>query len=133
MSLLVVFVKTSTRLTSELSRSDHALEQGNGGVVGVGEFEVESIEDGQRGVESYEVEESERPHRETEGRHGVVHVLNNWSMMPSVNEQMQLAGSETSDSMVAARFLLKPGRSYEEALAHLLNLMKQGWAAGGRS
>jgi hypothetical protein len=25
------------------------------------------------------------------------------------------------------------GRSYEEALQHLLNLMKQGWAAGGRS
>ena len=24
------------------------------------------------------------------------------------------------------------GRSYEEALAHLLNLMKQGWAADGR-
>ncbi len=25
------------------------------------------------------------------------------------------------------------GRSYNEALAHLLNLMKQGWAAGGRN
>jgi hypothetical protein len=25
------------------------------------------------------------------------------------------------------------GRPYEEALQHLLNLMKQGWAAGGRS
>jgi hypothetical protein len=25
------------------------------------------------------------------------------------------------------------GRSHEEALQHLLNLMKQGWAAGGRS
>jgi hypothetical protein len=25
------------------------------------------------------------------------------------------------------------GRSYEEALAHLLGLMKQGWAAGGGS
>ena len=25
------------------------------------------------------------------------------------------------------------GRSYEEALQHLLNLMKQGWAAGGGS
>ena len=24
------------------------------------------------------------------------------------------------------------GRSYEEALAHLLNLMKQGWAAAGK-
>ena len=25
------------------------------------------------------------------------------------------------------------GRSYDEALTHLLNLMKQGWAAGGQS
>ena len=49
-------------------------------------------------------------------RHGVVHVFNNWSMMPWVNEQMAVPGSETSDSMVAARFLLKPGRSYEEAV-----------------
>ena len=49
-------------------------------------------------------------------RHGVVHVFNNWSMMPSVSEQMQLAGSETSDRLLAARFLLKPGRSYEEAV-----------------
>jgi hypothetical protein len=24
-------------------------------------------------------------------------------------------------------------RSYDDALQHLLNLMKQGWAAGGRS
>ena len=49
-------------------------------------------------------------------KHGVVHVFNNWSMMPSVGEQMAVPGSETSDSMVAARFLLKPGRSYEEAV-----------------
>ena len=25
------------------------------------------------------------------------------------------------------------GRSYDEALQHLLTLMRQGWAAGGRS
>ena len=49
-------------------------------------------------------------------RHGVVHVFNNWSMMPSVSEQMQLQGSETSDRVLAARFFLKPGRSYEEAV-----------------
>ena len=29
---------------------------------------------------------------------------------------MVVAGSDTSDAMVAARFLLKPGRSYEEAV-----------------
>ncbi len=49
-------------------------------------------------------------------RHGVVHVLNNWSAMPTVGEQMMVPDSDTSDSMVAARFLLKPGRKYEEAV-----------------
>lgn len=49
-------------------------------------------------------------------KHEVVHVFNNWSMMPTVGEQMVVTGSDTSDSMVAARFLLKPGRKYEEAV-----------------
>jgi len=49
-------------------------------------------------------------------KHGVVHVFNNWSMMPTVGEQMMVPDSDTSDSMVAARFLLKPGRKYEEAV-----------------
>lgn len=49
-------------------------------------------------------------------QHGVVHVFNNWQAMPSVAEQMQLPGSETSDTTVAARFLLKPGRNYEDAV-----------------
>lgn len=49
-------------------------------------------------------------------RHGVVHVFNNWSAMPTVAEQMALPGSDTSDATVAARFLLKPGRNYEEAV-----------------
>jgi len=34
-------------------------------------------------------------------RHGVVHVLNNWSAMPTVGEQMMVPDSDTSDSMVA--------------------------------
>jgi hypothetical protein len=33
----------------------------------------------------------------------------------------------------ARQLAAQKGRSYEEALQHLLNLMKQGWAAGGRS
>ncbi|MFZ1073320.1 MAG: hypothetical protein WAO21_07775 [Verrucomicrobiia bacterium] len=33
----------------------------------------------------------------------------------------------------ARQLAAEKGRSYEEALAHLLNLMKQGWAAEGRS
>jgi hypothetical protein len=33
-----------------------------------------------------------------------------------VSEQMSLEGSITNPSLVAARFLLKPGRTYEEAV-----------------
>ncbi|MEQ2005972.1 MAG: DUF72 domain-containing protein [Limisphaerales bacterium] len=49
-------------------------------------------------------------------RHGVVHIFNNWSAMPTVGEQMVVPGGETSDALVAARFLLKPGRNYEAAV-----------------
>lgn len=56
--------------------------------------------------------------------------------MPPVSEQMALPGSRTNPELVAARFLLKPGRIYEEAV----NLFqpykgdkgnKQGSASGG--
>jgi hypothetical protein len=33
----------------------------------------------------------------------------------------------------ARQLAAQKGRSYEEALAHLLNLMTQGWAAGGQN
>src|SRR5258708_1929246 len=49
-------------------------------------------------------------------RHGVTHVFNSWEAMPSVGEQMALPGSRTNPELVAARFLLKPGRKYEEAV-----------------
>jgi uncharacterized protein YecE (DUF72 family) len=49
-------------------------------------------------------------------RHGVTHVYNSWDAMPPVNEQMALPGSRTNPARVAARFLLKPGRKYEEAV-----------------
>ena len=47
--------------------------------------------------------------------HGVAHVFNNWSRMPSVAEQLALDGSETAE-FSAARFLLTPGRTYEAAV-----------------
>ncbi len=50
-------------------------------------------------------------------QHHVTHVYNNWTRMPSVAEQLQLPGSLTHDDFTAARFLLKPGRAYEEAVA----------------
>jgi hypothetical protein len=36
--------------------------------------------------------------------------------MPPVSEQMAMTGSFTNPDLVAARFLLKPGRKYEEAV-----------------
>jgi len=49
-------------------------------------------------------------------KHGVTHVFNSWDAMPPVNKQMALPGSRTNPRLSAARFLLKPGRKYEEAV-----------------
>jgi len=49
-------------------------------------------------------------------RHGVTHVFNSWDAMPPVSEQMALPGSVTNPAILAARFLLKPGRKYEDAV-----------------
>ena len=49
-------------------------------------------------------------------RHQVTHVFNSWDAMPSVGEQMALPGSRTNPQLIAARFLLKPGRKYEDAV-----------------
>ena len=48
-------------------------------------------------------------------RHGVAHTFNSWSRMPPVVEQMKASGNDTAD-FTSARFLLKPGRSYEQAV-----------------
>ena len=49
-------------------------------------------------------------------RHQVSHVFNSWEAMPPVGEQMALPGSRTNPDLIAARFLLKPGREYEQAV-----------------
>jgi uncharacterized protein YecE (DUF72 family) len=49
-------------------------------------------------------------------RHGVTHIFNAWADMPPVDEQAALPGSETNPSLLAARFLLREGRKYEEAV-----------------
>lgn len=48
--------------------------------------------------------------------HEAAHVFNSWTDMPSVSEQIALAGAFPSASLCAARFLLKPGRRYEDAV-----------------
>ncbi|MHB8522690.1 MAG: DUF72 domain-containing protein [Limisphaerales bacterium] len=49
-------------------------------------------------------------------QHGVAHVFNSWADMPPVSEQLALEGSRTHPALCAARFLLKPGRRYEESV-----------------
>ncbi len=47
--------------------------------------------------------------------HGVTHVFNAWTQMPTISEQIQLDGSFTTD-FFAARFLLRRGRAYQAAV-----------------
>ena len=47
--------------------------------------------------------------------HGVAHTLNSWTRMPPIIEQIQLAGV-FSATFAVARALLRPGRSYQEAV-----------------
>ncbi len=49
-------------------------------------------------------------------KNGAAHAFNSWSRMPSISTQLALDGSETAD-FSSARFLLKPGRNYEQAVA----------------
>jgi uncharacterized protein YecE (DUF72 family) len=58
-----------------------------------------------------------QPYLEVLAKHGVAHVLNNWSRMPSVAEQLEVPGAAETTSFTAARFLLKPGRDYKTAVA----------------
>lgn len=49
-------------------------------------------------------------------KHGVAHVWNNWTDMPAVAEQFGIVGEPPTDELEVARFLLKPGRKYQEAV-----------------
>jgi uncharacterized protein YecE (DUF72 family) len=52
----------------------------------------------------------------TLAKHGVAHVFNSWAQMPSVGHQMLIEGSLTQPGLSATRFLLRPGRKYQEAV-----------------
>ncbi|MEO6057741.1 MAG: DUF72 domain-containing protein [Gemmatimonadales bacterium] len=47
--------------------------------------------------------------------HGVAHVFNSWTRMPSIGDQLDLPGA-LSGTFVVARALLQPGRTYDEAV-----------------
>ncbi|MFM7102367.1 MAG: DUF72 domain-containing protein [Verrucomicrobiota bacterium] len=49
-------------------------------------------------------------------RHRVTHVFNSWEAMPPVAEQRLTPGCRTVPELIGARFLLRPGRRYEEAV-----------------
>lgn len=49
-------------------------------------------------------------------RHRVAHVFTSWEGMPSVEEQWLAPGSRTNPDLLGARFLLRPGRKYAEAV-----------------
>ena len=49
-------------------------------------------------------------------RHGIAHIYNAWADMPPVAEQIALSGSITNPSLLAARCLLREGRTYEQAV-----------------
>jgi uncharacterized protein YecE (DUF72 family) len=47
--------------------------------------------------------------------HGVAHVFNSWTRMPPIGHQLDLPGA-ISGPFILARALLRPGRSYDEAV-----------------
>lgn len=47
--------------------------------------------------------------------HGVAHVFNSWTRMPSIGDQLDRPGS-LSAPFIVARALLRPGRTYDEAV-----------------
>jgi uncharacterized protein YecE (DUF72 family) len=69
-------------------------------------------------------------------RHGVAHVFNSWTDMPPVGEQIEIPAAFPNPDLFAARFLLKPGRNYEEAVKrfspyeHIQEANPEGRAAG---
>ncbi len=91
-------------------------ERGRDFVLALDHFFGELPKDWQYGVEIRNRNLLQPEYFETLRRHCVAHVFNNWQRMPSVAEQMAIDGSQTSDAFTAARFLLKPGRGYEQAV-----------------
>ncbi len=89
--------------------------QGREFVAALGQFLGAIPRDWQYGVEIRNPSLLQPEYFEMLHGHGVAHVFNSWTGMPPVSEQMALSGSFTTDHF-AARFLLKPGRKYAEAV-----------------
>ena len=79
-------------------------------------FLVQLPQGWQYGVEIRNPSFLRAPYFEVLKKHGVTHVLNNWTGMPSVAGQMNIDGALACEDFTAARFLLKPGRDFQEAV-----------------
>ena len=66
-------------------------------------------------VRNREFLEADSPYLNVLRDHNVAHCLNSWTRMPSLKEQMQIPGIFTAGH-TAARLLLQPGRSYQQAV-----------------
>ncbi len=71
--------------------------------------------EGQYAVEVRNAEFLTPPYFAVLREHGVSHVFNSWTRMPPIGLQLDLPGVITSD-FVVSRALLRPGRSYSEAV-----------------
>ena len=75
---------------------------------------------------------------QTLSTHGVAHVFSSWDSMPPIGAQWAMPESLTSTEFFGARFLLKPGRKYEEAVnlfspyERAQEINAEGRAAGAR-
>ena len=71
-------------------------------------------------------------------QHGVAYVYNSWQDMPPIDEQMAAAASRTNPELTAARFLLRPGRKFEDAVkmfkpySRIKDPYPEGRAAGAK-
>lgn len=90
-------------------------EQGRDFVEALNQFLGQLPQGWQYGVEIRNKEFLRAEYFEALHRHGGTHIFNSWSGMPPVDEQMSLNGSFTAD-FFSSRFLLRPGRKYEEAV-----------------
>jgi uncharacterized protein YecE (DUF72 family) len=71
--------------------------------------------DGQYGVEIRNEEFLTPMYFAVLREHGVAHVFNSWTWMPAIGEQLDLPGA-VSGPFIVARALLRPGRTYDEAV-----------------
>jgi uncharacterized protein YecE (DUF72 family) len=68
------------------------------------------------GVEIRNPEFLRTPYLAMLARHGVAHIYNSWEAMPSVARQIQQVEGAPAAPFLGARFLLKPGRAYADAV-----------------